>query len=247
MSSKTGVVSSPASYGVITASGRELPPRAAAVSRVIVYPDFRESPTSDHNHDVALLVLTKPTGAPAISLPAERAGPPSPKSQGVIVGWQRTTGPPAEGRLRGGPKKRALSKLVDAVNRSTHVVNWVISGEGLQTFVLTMLEAGTVVQAPKWCQQNSYTFYAQGDLCTIDPPRYRTGICGGASGGPLLGPSVPGSPPIELGVASHFDGRSAKCSPRDPVIYTRADTISSWVRKWIAVLGASGIHSRPTK
>ncbi len=230
MNLKTDVPYQPAGYGVITANGRGASRfKIAKVSRVIVYPGFSEA---SFGHDVALLVLATPTSAPAISLPAEGVGPPSPSRQAVIVGWG----------LIEGPEKRALSKfraLRASLGPNSNILSWVIR-DGQHVFVFTKLRANTVVQAPKWCQNNNYTFYAQSDLCTIDPPRYKTSNCGGSSGGPLLGLGASGDPPVELGVASRGDNRagghrSVGCSGRRPGIFTRTDAISLWIRTWIAV------------
>lgn len=91
--------------------------------------------------------------------------------------------------------------------------------------------ADTVVQGNRWCKRNAPPFYASVELCTIDPPRYATGVCFGDSGGPLLSPTGEGEALVEIGIAVHVYGR---CSTRRPSVFTRVDRLAAWVESWIA-------------
>jgi trypsin len=87
--------------------------------------------------------------------------------------------------------------------------------------------AGTAIQSPEWCSQNAPSFYEQDELCTINPPDYRTGACHGDSGGPLLVSSAEG--PVEVGITSHG---SYECSTTQPTVFTRTDILIPWVHEW---------------
>lgn len=81
-------------------------------------------------------------------------------------------------------------------------------------------------------------------LCTADPPRFRTGVCSGDSGGPLVmgaGPDV-----VEVGVASGAfaaPGTHA-CLTTAGDIWTPAGAISAWARRWVAAYAAPGRRVR---
>jgi secreted trypsin-like serine protease len=93
-----------------------------------------------------------------------------------------------------------------------------------------LVSANTVVQGSRWCKRNAPPFYAKDELCTISPSDYATGGCHGDSGGPLLEPGPMAGESIEIGIAIHVYGR---CSTHRPTVYTRVDSISSWVHTWI--------------
>ncbi|MGO9761641.1 MAG: S1 family peptidase [Solirubrobacteraceae bacterium] len=91
--------------------------------------------------------------------------------------------------------------------------------------------AGTVVQADSWCQHNAPPFFAQSELCAIDPPSYATGGCNGDSGGPLLLAAGATAEAVEVGIAVHVYGR---CSTRHPTVFTSVAAILPWLDSWIA-------------
>jgi len=90
--------------------------------------------------------------------------------------------------------------------------------------------AGTAVQSTRYCQGHTRVFVPSEELCTLDSPARRTVACFGDSGGPLLGALPATGEVVELGVASHL---YTNCQPISPVVYTRADLISTWVHDWI--------------
>ncbi len=101
--------------------------------------------------------------------------------------------------------------------------------------------ARTVVQSMSYCESNAGRFFQADEICTIDSPRNKTGLCFGDSGGPLLARSPDGSGDIEIGVASHI---YSDCSSRRPSEFTRTDLIEPWVSKWIATVRHANPRSR---
>lgn len=194
---KTGRITEASGYTVVTGnvSVTATSRQESRVSRVVVYPDFDRPDLSD---DAALLILSTPTTAPAITLassPSDSARL-TPRTGALIAGWGDTS--PGQ-------------------TRASERLSW----------------ARTKVQPASYCESNAERFYKSSEICTIDPPDYRTGICSGDSGGPLLTPNTSGSSDIELGVASHIYG---ECSTRRPSVFTRADLIAPWVKQWIAAV-----------
>jgi trypsin len=99
-----------------------------------------------------------------------------------------------------------------------------------QTALTEQLQAATTaVQRDKWCRRNAPPFFARGEICTITPPSYSTGICEGDSGGPLL-VAGPAGEALEVGVADHVYG---KCATRHPSVFASISSISSWINTWI--------------
>lgn len=90
--------------------------------------------------------------------------------------------------------------------------------------------AETSIQAGRWCERYAPPFFARGELCAIDPPRYRTGACNGDSGGPLLIAGANGEA-VEAGIAVHA---YRDCSTRQPTVFTRVSSILPWLDSWIA-------------
>jgi secreted trypsin-like serine protease len=90
--------------------------------------------------------------------------------------------------------------------------------------------AATAVQSTRYCILHTRVFVPAEELCTLDSPAHRTVACFGDSGGPLLGAVAATGEVVELGVASHL---YTNCQPISPVVYTRADLISTWVHDWI--------------
>jgi secreted trypsin-like serine protease len=110
------------------------------------------------------------------------------------------------------------------------IVGWGKTAYEQTSLTEQLQSAATVVQARKWCRRNAPPFYPRGEICTITPPSYATGVCQGDSGGPLLA-AGPGGEAIELGVANHVYGR---CSTRHPSVFASVGSIYSWVQTWIA-------------
>lgn len=89
--------------------------------------------------------------------------------------------------------------------------------------------ADTAVQGPNYCDENAPPFYAQDELCAIDPPSYSTGTCFGDSGGPLLAEWPEGRGVAEIGITSQVYG---ECSTSKPDVFTRSDLVASWIKDW---------------
>jgi trypsin len=79
-----------------------------------------------------------------------------------------------------------------------------------------------------------------GRICAIDFPKFKSGVCHGDSGGPLLEALPQGRGTIEIGVTQAVFG---ECSTRRPDIFTRADLIAPWADRWLTTLDPS--HPRP--
>ncbi len=163
----------------------------STVSGVIAYEGFKRRVDTG---DAALLALSAPVRAPAITLATSAdAGELAPGTTATIVGWGKT---------------RFTQREPSPTLRS----------------------AGTVLQASAWCARTAPPFLVDGELCALDAPSYATGGCNGDSGGPLLVEGANGIP-VDIGIAVHVYGR---CSTRRPTVFTRVDTIASWLGSWIA-------------
>ncbi len=97
--------------------------------------------------------------------------------------------------------------------------------------------ARTVAQGAAWCEREASLFSPASEVCAIDPPERRTGVCEGDSGGPLLtaDPSAVGGM-VEVGVASHTYSR---CETTSPSVFTRVDAVGAWIRGWEQALASS--------
>lgn len=107
-----------------------------------------------------------------------------------------------------------------------------------QRFPNTILQAKTVLQSSKWCQTELAfrVFHSQYEICAIDRPTYKTGVCDGDSGGPLVVWSASKSDFVQIGVASRSESDSTThCSTQLPAIFTSVDGISPWLQRWIGV------------
>jgi secreted trypsin-like serine protease len=88
----------------------------------------------------------------------------------------------------------------------------------------------TVLQGPRWCARHAPPFFRRSEICAIDSVHHTAGACFGDSGGPLL-VSAPSGSVLDIGIVSHgYRG----CSTRTPGVFTRIDTVASWLRTWIA-------------
>jgi secreted trypsin-like serine protease len=96
--------------------------------------------------------------------------------------------------------------------------------------------AVTTVQSTDYCRRNVvkyYPFYSPGtQTCAIDSPGHEIGTCHGDSGGPAIAIRPDGTP-VEIGITSLGN---PKCSTNTPDIFTRVDTVSTWVSRWIAAV-----------
>jgi secreted trypsin-like serine protease len=94
-------------------------------------------------------------------------------------------------------------------------------------------EAPTGVQTSSWCTHHAVLFDPKSEICTIDPPGYRTGGCEGDSGGPLIAVDPADGAPFEIGVTIRAQ---YTCATHYPTVFTRVSEIYPWVHRWIAAL-----------
>lgn len=95
-------------------------------------------------------------------------------------------------------------------------------------------EANTELQRSSVCSSDDEAFFhAAIDYCVLDPPSYKSGVCNGDSGGPLLIHTVTGAA-VEIGIASEAFGH---CSTRLPSIFTRVSAIAPWLEMWVKRYG----------
>jgi trypsin len=109
------------------------------------------------------------------------------------------------------------------------IVGWGRTSYEQTSLTEHLQSAGTAVQSGKWCKRNARPFYERGEICTISPPSYSTGLCEGDSGGPLL-VSGPSGEAVEVGVADHV---YEKCSTRRPSVFASVGALSSWIQSWM--------------
>jgi secreted trypsin-like serine protease len=89
-----------------------------------------------------------------------------------------------------------------------------------------LLEASTVVQGKRFCQQRFGTsFHPLSELCTLDYPSYASTTCQGDSGGPLL--IVRNHEWIDIGITSFG---ATGCPTTKPIVYTRVDAVAPWIQ-----------------
>jgi hypothetical protein len=116
---------------------------------------------------------------------------------------------------------------------SVSIGGWGVTAPAAATAPTTLQSATTVVQATDFCTADIPDFDPTEQLCTIDSPSNGVSFCNGDSGAPLIAES-PASTPIDIGIAS----TSFTCDPALPDIFTRVDSIYSWVAGWITALPA---------
>jgi hypothetical protein len=200
---QTGVVNEASGYRVITGNVDWAAPaterQVSDVTRVIPCPCFdRHADVGD----VALLQLSTPTTAPAVTL----ASSPRGGTAALLAGWGDTY-----------PKQNTLVERLQ----------W----------------ARTVVQGPEWCEGEASQFSPASEICTIEEPARKTGVCNGDSGGPLLSaePSAAGGM-VQIGVASHVYN---ECATTSPSVFTRVDAVSAWIRGWVQALASNPPAAAP--
>jgi secreted trypsin-like serine protease len=117
---------------------------------------------------------------------------------------------------------------------SAAIGGWGLTAPDAATAPTALQSATTVVQTTGFCTTNIQDFDPTAQLCTIDPPSDAVSFCNGDSGAPLIAES-PASTWIDIGIAS----TSFTCDPALPDMFTRVDSIYSWVQGWMAALPAS--------
>ncbi len=114
------------------------------------------------------------------------------------------------------------------LHTGTHalIAGWGETYYGQTELTEWLMWAKTVVEG-KQCEG------LRGRICAIDFPKFKSAVCHGDSGGPLLTAAPHGHSLIEIGITQAGFG---ECSTRRPDIYTSADLISPWVDRWISTL-----------
>lgn len=96
--------------------------------------------------------------------------------------------------------------------------------------------AVTTLQSTGYCRSNVVKFYPffspATQACASDVPNHKIGTCHGDSGGPAIA-TRPDGTPVEIGITSLGN---PKCSTNTPDVFTRVDSVSSWVGRWIAAV-----------
>jgi secreted trypsin-like serine protease len=121
------------------------------------------------------------------------------------------------------------------------IAGWGLTdGSGAAAPPTQLQAAATVTQSLGYCAENASLagsgFDPAAQLCATDPPAYQTGTCLGDSGGPLLA-DYGGDDPIEVGITSWgVSTPGTSCNTDYPSFFTRAATISPWVRSWARML-----------
>jgi secreted trypsin-like serine protease len=120
------------------------------------------------------------------------------------------------------------------------LAGWGLTRFGSNPPPQTLQATAAVVQAPAACSARTKrynpTYSPAAQMCTSNPPAFKTGGCFGDSGGPAIARRADGSA-VEVGVISTG---APRCNTKLPNIFTRADLISTWAGQWIAAteLGA---------
>jgi secreted trypsin-like serine protease len=204
VSSRTGNLNSSSGYRVIAGKTSPRLP-LLRVSRVIVYPGY-ENPTGPPGPDAGLLVLSHPISIrPQLLAPARGPLSLSGGQAAMILGWSRSLLPAKRTPLpaNGTPLRKVQAKT-------------------------ELVSAGACATALK-VGRPSFEFQPKNELCAEDPPSFRTGVCNGDSGGPLL-LRTSNRVTVEIGIAS---SGAPSCSTREPAVYTRVSAVSPWVEEWV--------------
>ncbi len=124
------------------------------------------------------------------------------------------------------------------------VAGWGLTKGNAKDIPTQLQEGTTTVQPKSLCDKQVrryYPFYSPGiQLCALDKPSYRVGVCHGDSGGPAIATAADGTP-VEVGINSMV---GPGCTTKAPNVFTRVDRVSEWVGRWIAAVEAGG--PRPT-
>jgi secreted trypsin-like serine protease len=91
------------------------------------------------------------------------------------------------------------------------------------------VEASTVLQHSSVCRSDAPAFITGIDYSVLDPPSYKSGVCSGDSGGPLLVRTATGTA-VEVGIAVKAP---LSCTTKIPSVFTRLSVIAPWLEMWI--------------
>ncbi len=106
------------------------------------------------------------------------------------------------------------------------IAGWGETYYGQPELTESLMWARTVVEG-KQCEG------LQGRICAIDFPKFKSGVCHGDSGGPLLTAAPHGPGLIEIGITQAVFG---ECSTKRPGLFTSANRVAPWVDRWISTL-----------
>lgn len=127
------------------------------------------------------------------------------------------------------------------------LAGWGLTRFGSSAPPHTLQATSAVVQAPTACRARTKSYNRDysppAQMCTSNPPAFKTGGCFGDSGGPAIARRADGSA-VEIGVISTGGPR---CDTKLPNIFTRTDLVSLWAGQWIAAteLGAPPPDANP--
>jgi secreted trypsin-like serine protease len=145
----------------------------------------------------------------------------------ILVLAEPTTAPPV-----------ALAGVGDASlyggGAAVRVAGWGLTQPRSQASPRKLHATSMAVGARGLCKRGTRTydptFSPALQMCALDQPDRDSGGCFGDSGGPLVAQHADGSP-VEVGIVSTG---GPGCSTRLPNVFTRVDSVSSWVAEWIA-------------
>lgn len=136
----------------------------------------------------------------------------------------------------------ALAGAADAAlyagGGAIQIAGWGITGANALKGPETLRATTMLVQTPTFCERKTKRYYdpfaASAQFCALDLPTKKSGGCFGDSGGPAIGQRPDGTL-VELGVISTG---GPFCNTKFPNVFTRVDTVSTWVAEWIAATEA---------
>lgn len=135
------------------------------------------------------------------------------------------------------PIRLATSADANRLHPSTHAL---VAGWGkvryAQKHPTTKLMWATLgVKSERSCQRElPVGYFPAAQICAIHP--FVATDCSGDSGGPLLAFGSDRDGMVEIGILHSGFSSHGHCLTTAPNIFTRADLISGWARRWIAAL-----------